>query len=255
MECRDVRELADSFLTGQLLVETNHEMVQHLERCPTCRAYIAERRLLREKLRSALDRSEDLRPRPEFAAELAAALAPRSATMTRRSLLRSWWSLAAGVVVAAGGGVFVQRSRTRSQHLVTLAREAAGDHANCAIHFNLQERPIAMDEAGRRYGAPYAALASVELPSPLNVFERHACVYEGLRFGHVVFRYRDAVVSLLVVNDAAPARPQLEASEDGYAVASLPAGRFLGFIVSDLDRSDVLDVARSISGALARQLV
>ena len=38
MHCRDVRELADSFLTGQLLVETNHEVVKHLETCPECRA-------------------------------------------------------------------------------------------------------------------------------------------------------------------------------------------------------------------------
>ena len=43
MQCREVRELADSFLSEQLLVETNHEIVRHLETCPDCRADIAAR--------------------------------------------------------------------------------------------------------------------------------------------------------------------------------------------------------------------
>jgi len=37
MDCRDVRDLADSFLAEELLMETNLEMLQHLERCPSCR--------------------------------------------------------------------------------------------------------------------------------------------------------------------------------------------------------------------------
>ena len=38
MECRDVREMADSFLGEELLTETNHEILRHLETCPVCRA-------------------------------------------------------------------------------------------------------------------------------------------------------------------------------------------------------------------------
>jgi hypothetical protein len=74
MECRDVRELADSFLSEQLLVETNHELLRHLDTCPDCRADIAGRRAMRDGLRAAFARAEDLRPRPEFAAELRATL-------------------------------------------------------------------------------------------------------------------------------------------------------------------------------------
>ena len=43
MQCREVRELADSFLSEQLLVETNHEIVRHLETCPDCRADISRK--------------------------------------------------------------------------------------------------------------------------------------------------------------------------------------------------------------------
>src|SRR6266700_4148033 len=119
MECRDVRELADSFLSEQLLVETTHDVVRHLETCPGCRTEIAARRTMRAQLQSAWARSDELTPRTTFAAELAAKLHPTTevtaATISRRSVLQSWWALAAGVVLAAGGGLLVRESRSRSR--------------------------------------------------------------------------------------------------------------------------------------------
>ena len=205
MQCRDVRELADSFLSEQLLVETNHELLRHLETCPDCRADIAGRRAIRDGLRGAFARAEDLRPRPELTAELMATLRPRQPEISRRSVLQSWWALAAGLVLAAGGGWFVRNSSSRSR-LASATRDAAGDHQNCAVRFNLAERPIPLEDAGRRYGAPYAALATFEPPAvdgPLELLERHSCVYQGRRFGHVVFRYRGALTSLLVTDGVA----------------------------------------------------
>jgi len=256
MQCRDVRELADSFLSEQLLVETNHELLRHLDTCPDCRSDIADRRALRDGLRTAFARSEDLTPRPELAAELRARLRPAPPEISRRSVLQSWWALAAGVVLAAGGGVFVRNSTLRSR-LVMLAREAAGDHQNCAVRFSLAERPIPLADAGRRYGAPYAALATFELPAvggPLEVLDRHSCVYQGRRFGHVVFRYRGALTSLLVTDGTPPTGPELEPNDVGPAVASLPAGRFVGFIVASLERQQVLDLAQTLAEPLSRHL-
>jgi len=64
MECRDVREMADSFLGDELLTETNHEILRHLESCPVCRADLASRRELREGVRRAFQRAPDLSPSP-----------------------------------------------------------------------------------------------------------------------------------------------------------------------------------------------
>jgi hypothetical protein len=256
MECRDVREMADSFLSEQLLVETNHELLRHLETCPVCRAEMAARRALRETLRSAFAHTEDLRPRPEFAAELRTILRASQPGISRRSVLRSWWTLAAGVALAAGGGVFVRNSTGRSR-LATVAREAAGDHQNCAVNFRLAERPMALVDAGRRYGAPYGALATFEFPvvdGPLELLERHACVYQGRRFGHVVFRYRGSLTSLLVTDAAPPSVPELEPVDSGPAIASLPVGRFVGFVVADLDRQHVLRLAQTLAAPLAQHL-
>jgi hypothetical protein len=256
MNCRDVRDLADAFLSGQLLVETTHDLVRHLEQCPDCRVEIATRRALRDTLRAALERAEDLRPRAEFTAELVAVLRPPRAAPSRRSILRSWWTVAAGLALGAGGG-FLARSPHGRSRVADLAREAAGDHQNCAVTFNLAERPIRLDEAGRRYGALYTALATFEFPTLdgfLTILDRHACVYQGRRFGHVVFRHQGVLASLLVTSGAPPTAPELEPDDGGPGVAALPAGRFLGFVVAALDREEVLRLAQALTGPLSRHL-
>ena len=49
------------------------------------------------------------------------------------------------MALAAGGGLFARHSPARSR-LASLAREAAGDHQNCAVKFSLAERPILLEE-------------------------------------------------------------------------------------------------------------
>jgi anti-sigma factor RsiW len=256
MDCRRVRELADSYLSEQLLVETNHEVLAHVETCAACRAELAMRRSMRDKLRSAFAGAEELQPRTDFAAELAERLRPTPRPVSRRAVVKSWWAVAASLVLATAGGLFVRESRSRSR-LTALARLAAGDHQNCAIRFNLAERPIPLEEAGRRYGAPYLQLASFRVPTlddRTDIVDRHSCVYDGHRFGHVVLRHRDAIVSLLVTDGDRPDVPQLETQGVSPAIASLPAGRFVAFVVADLPDSDLLRIARVVAGPLATHL-
>jgi hypothetical protein len=138
-----------------------------------------------------------------------------------------------------------------------LARAAAGDHQNCAITFNLAEQPIALEEAGRRYGAPYAALATFQPPAvagPLESIGRHSCVYDGRRFGHVIFSSRGTVVSLLVTTGTPPDAPALEPAEPGPAVVAMPAGPFVAFVVADLDGRELLQLAQTLANPLSRLL-
>ena len=68
MNCRDFKDIADSYLSNELLVETNHEVLQHLEACAHCRSELAGRRELRERLRSAVKNAPQSRMNPGFAA-------------------------------------------------------------------------------------------------------------------------------------------------------------------------------------------
>jgi hypothetical protein len=259
MQCREVRELADAFLSDQLLVETTHEIVRHLETCPACREDIAARRALRAKLQSAFANARELGPRPEFTAELADRLRLPERGASRRSFIKSWWALAAGVLAAAGGGLFVRNSAQRSR-LAAMAAQAAGDHQNCAVKFNLSERPISLQEAAIRFDHAYAALVTLDPPAGLSdgpMLDRHSCVYQGQRFAHVVFRDQGRLVSLLVTNQvegSIPSAPELLPPAGGFHVAAFAARRHIVFVVSDLSDSQTLQITKALARPVAQRL-
>src|SRR5690348_14033818 len=98
MQCREVRDLADSFLSEQLLVETNHQVLRHLEGCPACRAEIESRRELRAAIRQAFMHNESLCISDEFrtraVSRLRTGIPGKPARMNRRR-----WMI--GLTVAA----------------------------------------------------------------------------------------------------------------------------------------------------------
>jgi hypothetical protein len=133
MECRDVRELADSFLGEELLTETNHEILRHLDTCPACRADLAGRRALREGVQRAFHCAPDLGPRPEFIAQLRTKLQDTAHQGSARRGVRfhAWWALAATVLLAMALGL-AYLGRDRITATGALARAAVGDHRYCA---------------------------------------------------------------------------------------------------------------------------
>src|SRR5262249_61562195 len=58
MDCQNFKELLDSYLCGELAVETNHTMLCHAERCCSCRSEMAARRRLRASLRLACSKEK-----------------------------------------------------------------------------------------------------------------------------------------------------------------------------------------------------
>ncbi|PYR53365.1 MAG: hypothetical protein DMF95_04410 [Acidobacteria bacterium] len=114
MECRDVREMADSFLGEELLTETNHEILRHLDTCPVCRADLAGRRALREGVQRAFHRAPELGASPEFIARLRNKLQDTAHQGSARRGVRfpGWWALAATVLLAVALGL-AYRGRDR----------------------------------------------------------------------------------------------------------------------------------------------
>jgi anti-sigma factor RsiW len=271
MTCRDVREVADSFLAEELLTETNHEILRHLETCPACRADLAARRELREGLRGAFQRASDLTPRPEFIVDVQARLhaAVRRQPIRRGIRFQGLWVLAATVLLGVAVTLaYVGRDWISSAG--ALARAAVGDHRNCALQFRLAERPISLEEAAQRYGAVYQVLEGlpprdVSTPAGVaHVLERHACVYAGRRFAHIVFEYRGAKVSLLVtaVDGSVPsslpgeALPHVapEGRIDDINVVSFRSGRHVVFVAGDLSQADLIQLADAVAQPLYRPL-
>ena len=159
MECRDVRELADSFLSEELLTETNHEILRHLETCPECRADLDARRALRDGVRRAFHGAADLAPRPEFIAGLRTTLqnAAHHTPARRGFRLQGWWALAATVLLAVTVGL-AYRGREWIAATGALARAAVGDHriAHCVSAW--QNNRSGSRSRRSRYGPAYRVL-------------------------------------------------------------------------------------------------
>ena len=269
MNCRDVREVADSFLCEELLTETNHEILRHLDTCPSCRTELHERRRLRGALRTAFNRAPELQPAGAFADRLRDQL--RQAAVQRH---RSWalssrrLALAAGLVLAAGVAavVFLNRSWAPAE---PLAQDAIGDHRNCALKYRLVRNPVPLEEAAQRFDSAYRLLLdappdAISTPDgPVRVVERHSCEYGAHRFGHVILQYRGRVVSLLVTAnkraaaaaESADAIPHVIGSPmDGLSVVSVDGSHYAVMLVSDLEKDELTRLAGIVSLPLAQRL-
>jgi hypothetical protein len=214
MHCGEFREVADSYLADELLVETNHDVIAHLEACADCRRELAARRELGATLRTAFVNAEELRLREQFAPELRtklrakATVAAASPDHRRRALL----AIAAGVLLAATSGVIVVRQRESTQSssssqmarvnqsaspverpdaeaqpaervtdasLISeeLAELATGDHRDCAIGHRLPDRPIDLAAAGRKHDPAYVDLAAAVLSESDGSSEKIELLY------------------------------------------------------------------------------
>jgi hypothetical protein len=148
--------------------------------------------------------------------------------------------------------------RTRSV-AIRLASTAVGDHRNCALQFRLPEKPISLPEAARRYGVVYQIADQlpptdvVTTAGTARVLERHACVYRGRRFAHVVLRYQGKLVSVLVTaaDSTRIAATPVPGLIDGMPVVSFGAGHHAVYMVGDVSTADL----RALSDAIAGRLI
>jgi hypothetical protein len=268
MTCRDVWDIADSFLSEQQLSETTHEILGHLETCPMCRTEIGARRRLRSALHDALGRAPELQPSADFGSRLRERLRGGSFGRARPWFLsRRWFALAAGVVLALGvaGVILAQRSVVSAE---ALARDAIGDHQNCALKYRLVRMPVPLEEAAQRFDQAYRHLLSAppdDVPTasgPARVTERHSCAYGERRFGHVIMEYRGRVVSLLMTaNDGGSgyggqdAIPRVIGGPlDGLSVVAVDGTHHAILLVSDLDSTELTQLSTAVSVPLARRL-
>ena len=306
MRCHQFREIADAYLGNDLSVETNHAVNSHLTRCAECCRELAIRHELRTKLRDALVNTPENLMRPEFANSLRAQLrnyaldkpklsvtaldGPYSSVTLRRTVPVA---LAACLILAAGIGTVIFRAshsvQNSNRELVSispnasitkelpnlvkasLAKSAVGDHRDCAIDFRLSEKPIDLDEAGRKYDPSYINLSQAvlagNLPEGLDFLAAHSCVFETRRFAHMVLRYQGRLVSLLITDNeetraTGVSLPQtvdqdavFECSQfDGYRVSCLHTRRHAIFVVSDLSEAANLALARALASASVKHV-
>lgn len=274
MQCKDFREISDSYLSDELLVETNHQIFRHMEHCPDCRADFAARRKLRSRLRNATLASDTFQVSPVFLNRLAANLEAEASSKRRWQNLfaGSKWLVPAMASVVIGffllGAVYLGYQRTdqlvasnRSVilGLTEISLKAAGDHKDCA----LENLPRWQQTAATDY--PEKAVFTKKVLQPLKanfsasleMLHAHDCIYEGKLFTHVVLRDGTRILSVFV--DSSGEIPKEDSSKDvitstsfqGLQVASFHNSKQAVFVVSDMPEDENLRIARTLSGVFS----
>ena len=272
MQCNDFREIADSYLSDELLIETNHDVIRHLESCAKCRAELAARRDLRQELRTKFNQSTELRVPDGFADGLRTRLREQALHRSAMVIPRiAYVGIAATILLAIGAGLLaVQQWRAGQRELTawaSLTKSATGDHRECALEHKLKATIITLGEAGRVYDRAYANVADQaslqeSLPPGAQLLDAHSCAFAGRRFAHIVVKYHDQVVSIVVArNDrnnraptASPSDIAAAFTSDSYQVAAFQTTNHAIFVVSSLNESDNMSIARSVSPLLEKQI-
>ncbi|MBC7797970.1 MAG: hypothetical protein H7Z37_13945, partial [Pyrinomonadaceae bacterium] len=146
-----------------------------------------------------------------------------------------------------------------------MTTKAVGDHKNCAIKFKLRENPISLEDAAKKYGeynrnldkSVFASLQKV-FGGKIKFLEAHSCIFDGKRFAHIVLRYENQIVSVLVTDATDPNGAISDAitseSNQNLNVARFKTLQHAVFVVSSLTETDNLQFARILSNDL-RQLI
>jgi hypothetical protein len=294
MLCKDFREIADSYISDELQVETNHDVMRHLESCADCLKELNARRQLRSKLREGFQHAPNLQPSDEFAGRLKTQLQYVALSRSRFSATRAAYvAIAASLVIAAalGFSVMYQRWRSHNPNYVTdsgnrdektdpernsdhpslvnaaLTESAIGDHRDCALNHRLKEKPIALEEAGRKYDRAYinlvkAVVSEGTLPVGVQLVAAHSCIFKGQRFGHVILKYQGELVSVLITKIEGPDQSVATstgqlftgAPSDNYRLAYFETGRHVVYVVSGLRDTENLSIAQAIAPSVSKHI-
>lgn len=237
MDCRNFKELLDSYLCGELAVETNHAILRHAEHCSPCRSEMACRRELRQTLRQACSRD---RMSLEAAERLrtclrAEAKACERARWNLRDLAARFFSFpvllpVAGVaillLVAASVWMFRSPDKRKYDLADSLMAAAAGDHLVCGAKYVTGPSDPLVDESLRTQNPAYAGLETIAAPGAsqaggLELRAAHVCTENGRRFAHLVYAKQSQVISLQVTSRDAGALKLGELPDDDGAAAGL----------------------------------
>lgn len=276
--CGRVRRLLDSYLAGELTVETNHEILEHLAGCAACRAESGAR----ERLRAAVRRihAAAAEPRPLFEADVRALLARTKPASFGRPLPAILLAAAALGGFAALVGVLAPVPRAgpvAAAPAGSAVRFASRTQARCTLAYEWPLGPRAASDLEARLTpafVPALRAATKALPG-WDPVAAHRCAHGEHRVVHVVFRRPGetgpaSLVSVIALPRSAGALPTAgvaaiedaagrsfglsAATDEGFDVVGTESEAWLLFVVTSRGRDETLRIARAALPAVAAVL-
>ena len=264
--CKRVRDYLDSYLNNELLVETTHDVLRHLEQCAECADALENRRRVKALLKTAVMKET-----------ASVALEDRVRRQIRRDTSRGWpaWTLvaAAAIILVAvglvGWRVWNPTSATRTNTIAQtggaqLLEVGLKDHVHCAIDSGFANREFTEAQMRERLGPEFfglVAMVNEKLPGTYRVTVGHRCKANGREYVHLVLKSGQTAMSLVVtkknnesftanhvaaVLDAAGV-PLYGGRLNNLEVAGFETADYLAFVVSDLPREENLQIAAALA--------
>lgn len=277
--CEKIRGYLDSYISNELLVETNHEVLRHLEGCPTCAAEVEARSRVRTRLKAAVESQQ-----------VPAGLPIKIRQMIHRRQSRflptaawSLWAMAAAAAVVLAAGIWVTRARTGmpesldvadragqdvfiqkvSQTVSRVLRVGLGDHIHCAVFRRYPKNPPAVAQLAESIGPAFQGLVPVvqaSVPDRYRIIMAHQCGYSGRRFVHVTLSDGSNLMSLVIArkepgesleglspSTRASGVPVYQGQAERYEIAGFETAQYLAFVISDLNAGNNLLMASNLA--------
>jgi len=273
--CERYRRYFDAYLDNELLVETNQDVLQHLNSCAECTRILEDRSRTKQLVRDAVTKEQ---APPELVAALRSRLRTEHPSFFAFNTVR-WVMAAAAVLLLAivsvgslqwagivqfGGndGVFP----TLSARVQELLRVGLIDHVHCAILSQRWKQFVSFDEmkasTGRQALGPefidLVPAVEAKLGSEYKLVQGHRCVANHRRYVHLILTgNKGAIVSLVITeknnesfseSDAvsvmrASGIPIYQGRQGILEIAGFESDKYLAYVVSNLDRATNLNVA------------
>ncbi len=284
--CDKALRYLDAYISNELTVETNHEVLRHLEGCAGCSGELNARMRLRSRLKVAV-KAQDVPPD----------LQVRIHEQIRSSRSKNWawfraggwqWASALAACLLIAAGLWVNHSAERmpaladrpaqnayiarvSANLAAVLRIGLGDHIHCSIFRKYPKESPPIKKMESDLGATYSGLLPVvraAVPSGYRVIMAHQCSYAGRKFIHLTFEKDGGLLSLVIarkrpgesLEGLAPASklsgiPIYQSAAGRYEVAGFEAGNYFAYVVSELRGKANLQIAANMAAGVHEFLV
>jgi len=249
VECTQVKRLLDDFLSDELSVETNRQILAHLEFCPDCSEERRQRVDIRVTLKNAW---ESVSAPTDFQQRIEAE------TRTKRNSLSIPFRVAAALLITMLSVVtYFSLIENDLFHLTEVQvvdhyRQIAFDHLRCTGR-PTDDSPLALHQKEIE-----AQLG--QLPGAYNLVGIMDCNVEGASFIHYVFRGDSGLLSLMLEardeNQLLPAKgatfnlsgTEIRMIHEGpLVVASLATPGYFVYIVGDgFDSEGTIELTRQL---------
>jgi len=282
--CEKTLRYLDAYLSNELTVETNHDVVLHLDACAACSAELDVRTRLRSQLKVAV-KAQSVPP------ELQVRIREQIRTSGSKNWLNLEWlkagqlrwagAVAAGLVVAAG--LWVNQITERmpaladrpgqnsyiarvSANLAAVLKVGLGDHIHCSIFRKYPKEPPPIEKMEGELGPSYSGLLPVvraAVPQGYRVIMAHQCGYASRHFVHFTLEKDGSLLSLVVARkesgeSLASLSPVTESSgipiyqsaAGRYEVAGFEAGDYFAYVVSELRSKANLQIAAAMASGV-----